>query len=198
MKYYLKKAMIGFVYLIFSAITAYGILFIPDLSWLKIVLLVLNIGLYSYVLGATAFQDGQAAYKVRMANDLNRKQIVLTGEDIPLDTKNEYKPYKGFIIGLIICAPLIILLIIHAIVTSSTPSNVDFGNTACFIYMMAYAFAGVGVSIDKVFILVPPYWALLSVPLIVLIQGTLYSLGARKIELQQEMIKERHKMIHGE
>lgn len=198
MGYYVKKAMIGFVYLIFSAITAYGIIFIPDLPWLRVILLILNVGLYSYVLGATAFQDGQAAYKVRMANDLNRKQIVLTGEDIPLDTKKEYKAYKGFIIGLIICAPLIILLTIHIIVTSSNPLNQDFGTTACFLYMMAYAFAGVNVSATKFFAVVSPYWTLLAIPLIVLVQGILYYLGGRKIELQQEMIRERQKIIHGE
>ncbi len=198
MKYYLKKAIIGLVYLIFSAVTAYGVLFIPGLTWLKVILLVLNLGLYSYVLGSTAFQDGQAAYKIRMANDLNRKQIVLTGEDIPLDTQKEYKAYKGFIIGLVICIPLIVLLIIHAIVSTNNPSNQDYGTTASFIYLMAFAFAGVGVKVDSLFAVVSPYWSLLAIPVIVLVQGIMFYLGGRKIELQQEMIREKHRMIHGE
>ena len=196
--YYVKKAMIGFVYLIFSAVVAYGILFIPGLPWLKIILLILNLGLYSYVLAQTAFQDGQTAYKVRLTNDLNRKQIVLTGEDIPIDTKKEFKTYKGFMIGFVICVPLIILLVIHAIVTSSNPSNQSFAETASFIYLMFYAFAGVNVKVENVFAMVSPYWALLAVPVIVFIQGFFFYLGGRKIELQQEMIKEKHKMIHGE
>ncbi len=198
MKFYLKKAIIGFVYLIFSAMTSYGILFIPGLAWLKIILLVLNLGLYSYILSSTAFQDGQAAYKVRMANDLNRKQIILTGEDIPIDTQKEFKPYKGFIIGLVICIPLIVLLIIHAIVSANNPSNQDFGVTASFLYLVVYAFAGVGHSVDTVFTAVSPYWSLLAIPLMVLVQGVAFYLGGRKIELQQEMIREKHRMIHGE
>ncbi len=198
MGYYLKKAIIGFVYLIFSAVTAYAILFIPDLAWLKIVLLILNLGLYSYVLASTAFQDGQSAYKVRMTNDLNRRQIIITGEDLPLDTKKEYKSYKGFIIGAVICIPLVVLLVIHAIVVKSNPTNKDFGITAGFMYLIVYAFAGVGVKVDNFFAVVSPYWALFAIPVIVLVQGVFYYLGGRKIELQQQMIKEKHKMLHGE
>ena len=197
--YYIKKAIIGLVYLLFSAVTAYGIMFIPaDFAWAKVVLLVLNLILYSYVLSATAFQDGQAAYKVRMTNDLNRKQIVLTGEDIPLDTKKEFRAYKGFIVGFVICVPLIILLIVHAVTTINTPKNQDFGITSSFIYLAFYAFAGVGVKVDYLFATVSPYWSLIAIPIIVAVQGVFYYLGGRKIELQQQMIKEKHKMLHGE
>ena len=198
MKFYLKKAIIGLVYLLFSAVTAYGVLFIPGLTWLKIILLILNLSLYGYILASTAFQDGQASYKVRMINDLNRQQIVLTGEDIPIDTQKEYRPYKGFIIGLVICVPLIVLLIIHLIVTSTNPLNQDFGVTASFLYLSFYAFAGAKFGVDKVFASVSPYWTLIAIPVIVLIQGLFFYLGGRKIELQQEMIKEKHKILHGE
>lgn len=199
MKYYLKKAIIGLVYLIFASITGYGIMFIPaDMAWVRIVLLILNVGLYSYVLSQTAFQDGQAAYKVRMLNDLNRKQIILTGEDLPIDTKSEYKAYKGLIIGLVICFPLIVLLIIHSIMGIVNPNNLDYGVTASFIYLSFYAFAGVGVKVDYLFTTVSPYWALLAIPVIMAVEGFFFYAGGRKIELQQEMIKEKHKMLHGE
>ncbi len=193
MKFYLKKAIIGLVYLLFSAVTAYAVLLIPNLVGLKVVLLGLNLLLYCYILSATAFQDGQTSYKVRMANDLNRKQIVLTGEDIPLDTQKEYKAYKGIIIGLVVCLPLVVLLLLHTIF-----QNQGFGRTAGFCYMSFYAFAGVNVKIDKLFSLISPYWALLAIPVIVLVQGLFFYLGGRKIELQQEMIKEKHRMLHGE
>ena len=199
MKYYLKKSIIGLVYLIFSAITAYGVMFIPtDLSWLRILLLVLNLGLYTYVLAQTAFQDGQAAYKIRMANDLNRKQIVLTGEDIPINVKAEYKAYKGVIIGLVICLPLIVLIILHAIITATNPQNLDYGTASSFLYLTFFAFAGVGVNVEKLFTIVSPYWSLVAIPVIIAVEGLFFYLGGRKIELQQEMIREKHKMFHGE
>lgn len=198
MKFYLKKAIVGLAYLLFSAVTAYAILFIPDLVGLKIALLVLNLSLYCYVLAVTAFQDGQAAYKVRLANDLNRKQIILTGDDIPLDTQKEYKHYKGFVIGLIICIPVIVLIGIHAILMATNSSNQDFGLVASYIYMMVYAFAGLHVKVENLFNVVSPYWNLLAIPVIILVQGVFFYLGGRKIELQQEMIREKHRMIHGE
>ena len=198
MKFYLKKAIIGLAYLLFSAVTAYAILFIPDLVGLKIALLVLNLSLYCYVLAVTAFQDGQTAYKVRLANDLNRKQIILTGDDIPLDKQNEYKHYKGFVIGLIICIPVIVLIGIHAILMATNSSNQDFGLVASYIYMMVYAFAGLHVKVENLFNVVSPYWNLLAIPVIILVQGVFFYLGGRKIELQQEMIREKHRMIHGE
>ena len=193
--YYLKKALIGLVYLVFAGLMAYAILFIPNLEWLKIILLALNLGLYCYVLGATSYQDGQAAYKVRLANDLKRKQIILTGEDIPIDRKREYKAYKGVIIGAIICVPLVVLLILNLILTNT---NYDLGATASFLYLFVYAFAGVGVQVDNLFTVVSPYWALLAIPIIVAVDGLFFYLGGRKIELQQEMIKEKHRMLHGE
>ena len=198
MKFYLKKAVVGFVYLVFSAMASYGVLYIPGLAGLKVVLLILNLCLYLYVLSATAIQDGQSAYKIRMANDLNRKQIVLTGEDIPLDTQKEYKAYKGYIIGVVICLPLIVLLIIHSILMKTNPLNQDYGVAASVLYLSFYAFAGVNVKVGDLFAVVSPYWALVSIPVIILVQGFSFYLGGRKIELQQEMIRQRHKMIHGE
>ena len=124
MWYYVKQALLPFIYLFFNAITAFGIICIQgaDLTWLRILLLILNIGLYCVIVCAASYKDGQEALKVRIANDLERVQIVKTGESLPLKLKEEYKPWKGFLFGLIACAPLVILLLIHTIVVASSGS----------------------------------------------------------------------------
>jgi hypothetical protein len=93
--YYIKQAMIPAVYLIFMAMTAMGIAMITDanLVWLKAVLAVLNLALYGFIVAATSYKDGQTALKVRIANDLERMQIVKTGEDRPLKLREEYKAW---------------------------------------------------------------------------------------------------------
>ena len=119
--HYVKQAIIPFVYLFFVSIIALGIFMIPEnLQWLRIILLVLNVGLYGLVACATAYKDGQDALKVRIANDLERMEIIRTGEDRPLKIKQEYAPWKGFLTGGIVCAPLIILLIVHSILVPTT------------------------------------------------------------------------------
>ena len=80
--YYIKQAIIPFMYLFFMALTALGIAMITDanLVWLKVVLALLNLGLYGVIVCATSYKDGQTALKVRIANDLERVQIIKTRE----------------------------------------------------------------------------------------------------------------------
>ena len=114
--HYVKSAMVPFLYLIFMAFIAMGIVMINDnLLYLKIILSVLNISFYAYIVAMVFYKDGETALKTRLANDLERVQIVKTGEDRPLKLIEEYKPWKGFVIGGVACAPLVILLLIHTI-----------------------------------------------------------------------------------
>ncbi|MBQ9734475.1 MAG: hypothetical protein IJV95_01325 [Clostridia bacterium] len=198
MWYYVKQGLLPFVYLFFTAITAFGILCIEGLVWLKVILLLLNIGLYVFIVAASSFKDGQEALKVRIANDLERLQIIRTGESLPLKLKEEYKPWKGFFNGFVACIPLLILLIIHTIVYLSGGGN-GAGAIAGFIYMMVFAFSRL--NIGAVTTPINPaiyYWSLLAIPLIVLAAGIPYILGAKKIELQQQRIKEKQRSIYGD
>ena len=62
MWYYVKQSFISFIYLFFTAIIAFGIMCIDsDLAWLRIILLVLNLGLYVVIVAAASFMDGQEA-----------------------------------------------------------------------------------------------------------------------------------------
>ncbi|MBR2498374.1 MAG: hypothetical protein IKB67_01490 [Clostridia bacterium] len=83
--HYVKSAMVPFLYLIFMAFIAMGIVMINDnLLYLKIILSVLNISFYAYIVAMVFYKDGETALKTRLANDLERVQIVKTGEDRPL------------------------------------------------------------------------------------------------------------------
>ena len=195
MWYSIKQSLLPFIYLIFTAITAFGIMAIENMVWLQILLNTLNVALYMVIITAASYKDGQAALKVRLANDLEREQIIRTGEMRPLRLKEEYKPWKGFLYGGIACAPLIILLIIHTILVSINPTLIGAGAIASFIYLMIYAYVA--------FLGVIPgpythYLTLLAVPVIVLSVGIPYILGAKKVELQQERIREKHRKIYGD
>lgn len=206
MWYYVKQSFISFIYLFFTAIIAFGIMCIDsDLAWLRIILLVLNLGLYVVIVAAASFKDGQEALKVRIANDLERLQIIRTGEALPLKLREEYKPWKGFISGAISCIPLIVLLIVHTIlIFAAGKQYIGAGAIASFIYMMVFAFARCTVpTASESAVAVAPdpfmhYWSLLVIPVIILSTGIPYILGARKIELQQQRIKEKQRQIYGE
>lgn len=201
MWYYVKQGLLPFIYLFFTAITAFGILCIEGLVWLKVVLLLLNIGLYVFIVSAASFKDGQEALKVRIANDLERMQIVRTGESLPLKLKEEYKPWKGFFHGFIACIPLVVLLIVHTIVMLTGGGN-GAGAIAGFIYMMVFAFSRVNINTGATAATpINPtiyYWSLLAIPVIVLATGIAYILGGKKIELQQQRIREKQRSIYGE
>ena len=195
----------AFIYLFFTAITAFGILCIgSDLLWLKIILNALNVALYVVIIAASSFKDGQDALKVRIANDLEREQIVKTGAALPLKLKEEYKPWKGFVVGSIACVPLVVLLIIHTLlITLGRDHLIGAGAIAGFIYLMIFAFARINVpaAAEGVTVVVNPtmyYWSLFAIPVIVLSVAVPYILGAKKIELQQERIKEKQRQIYGE
>ena len=198
MWYYVKQSMLSFVYLFFTAMTAIAIATIGDnLIWLKVVLGILNVGLYGVIIAAASFKDGQNALKVRMANDLERMQIIKTGEDRPLKLKEEYKPWKGFLTGFITCVPLLVLLILHTIlILVLGDAYTGAGITASIIYMMFYLFARVNSAVP-----VTPglfYWMLFALPFMMLLTGIPYILGARKIQLQQDAIKAKQRQIYGE
>ena len=199
MKYYLKKALFIIIYLLFAGILANGALNIEGHWIFRLGLLIVNLALFLYISCGITFQDGQKAYKKLIANDGEREYMVKTGELREIDTKEEYHVSKGFIIGACACIPLVILLIIHAIATSSNPENTGAGNLAAFVYMLVFGFFNVDfASVQSAVVYASPYFALLSIPVIVIAQGIAYYLGARSIRGQQEKIKRTHQSIYGE
>ena len=193
------------------AAIAFGILAIQGLLWLKIILCVANLALYGVVICAAAFKDGQDAMKAQIANDLERREIIRTGEDRPLKIHEEYKPWKGFVFGFISCVPLIVLLAVHTIVYLATGSYVGIGAIAGVIYLMFFVFFRLNASVaaesategaaESTAVATPwylYYGALIALPIVMTMTGVAYILGARKIKLQQKMIKEKQRQIYGD
>ena len=202
MKYYLKQGIFPFIYQLFMAMIAFGILAIDGLVWLKVVLAILNIALYVVIVAAVAFKEGQNALKVQMANDLERREIIRTGEDRPLRLHEEYKPWKGFVFGVISCIPVLLLLVLHTIVYNATGSYMGLGAIAGIIALMFFIFFRLDVSYSAAETLEVPwytyYGALVALPVLMLTMGIAYILGAKKIMRQQEMIKEKQRRIYGD
>ena len=208
MWHYVKQAGIPFLYLLFMTMTSIGILGIEGLVWLKVLLNILSFGLYAVIVVGTSYKEGQLALKARIANDLERVQIIRTGEDRPLKLKEEYKHWKGFLTGFITCVPLIVLLIIHTILILALGEEYKgAGIIASIIYMVFFAFFRMNVSTqtdangNAVAAEVPAtiyYWTLIAIPVIMLLTGIPYILGARKIQQQQDRIKEKQRQIYGE
>ena len=203
MKYYLKQGIFPFIYMLFMSVIAFGIISINGLLWLKIVLAILNVGFYSFIIAVTAFKDGQGAMKVLYANDLERMEIIRTGENRPLKIHEEYKPWKGFVCGFVACVPLLILLALHTVVYLTTGS-MGFGAAAGLIYLMVFVFFRLDISLsveDENFVTInwyTYYGALIALPLIMIVTGIAYILGAKKIRLQHEKIEERQRSIYGD
>ena len=197
--HYIKHLFFPTMYTIFSSIIAFAILCIQDkgLDWLKVILLLLNVGLFGFIVWVNYFKEGEKAYKVRMANDLEREFIVKTGEDRPIDRNREYKPWKGFLIGAVACIPLVLIMIVHTIVILFVnPELSAVGGIASFVYMAFFGFFWLDTSVA---IPVTMYYLnLIYVPIMLGLVGVPYMLGARKIELQQEMIKAKHHQIYGD
>ena len=191
MKYLLKQSILPFIYLGCMSLTALGVWSMEEEQLtLKTILLVLNLALYVFVVGVLAFKDGEMALKVRNANDAERRIIVETGEYRPLKVAEEYAPWKGFAVGLIVCSPLIILTLIQTIALIAGGSADWCGIVCSVLYMMVQ-------SIPQLFG-GNYYLIFLSIPFICCCTGIPYVFGARKVELQQEKIMEKHRSIYGD
>lgn len=194
--YLIKQTLVPFIYLFFGTMIALGILMIGDnLIWLKVLLLLLNVALYVVIISATSFKDGETAYKALMSNDLERWNIIRTGEDRPLKIKEEYAIWKGFAPGLITCAPLVIGLILHLIINNGG-QNMQAAAFCNFVYMTFGAFGHVVSEMDAQWWMV--YVNLGALIVVPLTTGIAYYLGARKIRMQQEMIEEKKRQIYGD
>lgn len=207
MWYLIKQSFIPFGYLLFSTTIATGVFSIQGCSpFLRAILLFLNLALYSYVVISICYTEGRKGLKVRISNDINRKRIIETGEELPLKHSEEYAPWKGFAIGGVIVSPLIILMICHTILLIATNGqNYGAGSVASILYLVVFAFFKIDLvvpeKVDQVVQVIAAgdfYYALFAIPVILLITGIPYIIGAKKVEQEQEKIKELQKEIHGE
>lgn len=190
--YYIKKSFPYLLVLLFTDITGYSIICLEKVAQpFPLILSFLNLAVYVAMFISIAFKEGQDAYKVRIANDLERKQIILTGEDRPLRIHEEYTDWKGFVVGLVSASPIILLTLLHLIFSGIFGTMHLFGDllgyfSMCFYTPIYFIFGNFSVY----------YCGLLAVICIALVGGSFY-LGGKKIELQQQKIKEIQNEIYG-
>ena len=195
MTFYFKRAILPWVYLVFMMVMTLSVHAIESAA-LKYVLISATLLLYLFIVGSISYKDGEKALKVRIKNDIERRNIVETGEDRHLDLVEEYKFYKGFLIALVTSFPLLVLLILHTIfIPTSNGMTTTFGTIANVLYSIIFNFFRVSNNSLTVY---TTYWTLLYVPAMMLAVGIPYILGAKSVERQQEQIKDIHKQIYGE
>lgn len=197
MKYLLKLTFIPFLYLIMMSVIGFSVMAIQEqMPWICFVASPLILILYVLVLIGVFYREGQTALTVRLANDMEREQIVLTGEDRPLKLQEEYKAWKGFAIALLMCAPLIILLIIHSILllTSGTTA-IGAGVISTVLYFMFFMpFRAFSLEITAY----SYYLLLYTIPFMLCTIGIPYYFGARKEIKLREKLDKTEKEIYGE
>ena len=196
MKFYLKMALLPFVYLLFSAMIGLGVMLLDgEMLWLEIVLNATNTIFYAIIVSVAGFKDGQKALRVREQNDTFRQRIVKTGEDIPLNLHEEYTPWKGFLVGLISVAPIILLIAIHFLsnIGQAVPDN-SVGMIAGVICMVVFGYVITTGSITfGQYALV-----LLIVPFVCGFYGGSYIWGAKKEKVGYDEIRRTRRELHGD
>lgn len=197
MSYYFKKTIWAIMYLVLTVAFGFGIMFVGtnhDIP--KLIASLLNLGLFTVAMVLVFYKEGKRAYHTLLENDLTRKRIIETGKDLPIKRAEEYKAYKGFMIGVFVCLPLILLLIAHLIVSLATDGQVTtLGIISGFAYLIFYEpFA--------IFFHGEVYWhsfmiTLYAVPYVSLAIGLPYYFGARAKRLEREEIEKTNKQIYG-
>ena len=91
MKYYLKKFLFLFVYVIMMDIVSFGAISIQTELWVRVLLSILSIAMYLLIVVIFGYAEGKLAEKALFSNDNNRRFIIETGKDIPLKEHEEFK-----------------------------------------------------------------------------------------------------------
>ena len=103
---FIKQAFFPIVNMLFCSMLGICITLLEaNLIWLKYALFVVLFGFYALVIATALFKEGEMALKTRNENDLFRRKMVETGEEYPLKLAEEYKWWKGIVVGLITATP---------------------------------------------------------------------------------------------
>ncbi len=194
MKYYLKLSVIPFLYLFFQSTISIAIFGLKSQVF-GLILLALNALIFVFTICVFSFKNGESAYKVLLLNDAERRIIVETGTDRPINVKEEYSPFKGAILGIFPLIPLLVLMLVHLIIYLCGSDYSGIGAICAFLYKMPFAFfeyLGYKITSTTCFL------TLLSVPVVFFPIYISYNMGARRARLMHEKFEEQKKYLHGE
>ena len=197
MKYYIKCSLFAFAYLIAMDIGALLFSYIGSVA-LRAALSIVWVLFYCFIVGVIYFKEGATSLDVRHANDLERKHMVESGEIVELDTAPEYKPYKGFMIGIYACIPLILIMLIHLILGLATGGTANgAGIVASIVYFTFFMPYGAFRSGVKLFTFGEYFIILYTVVFLAVVIGVAYNLGARKAQKKYDLIERKQNEIYG-
>lgn len=178
LSYFMKEFFVVNMYLIMFALIDLGVLCIGDnLIWLKLILCGAVLVSFIIIVGIFIGKEAETAVRVRRGNDLNREHIIKTGKDMPLNLAEEYKPWKGFAMGAIICIPLIIFMGIQMLTYVPGSESNPGGAISAFLYMVVFSFFRVDSRVD--ILQTDYYYIFLAIPLLILTVGISYIVGAK-------------------
>ncbi|MCQ2387023.1 MAG: hypothetical protein MJ066_01070 [Clostridia bacterium] len=194
--YYIKNSLFSFCYVIFSSVIAFGISLLKSENWIKIILLTINLLLFLVINFVLFNHHGIEGAKTMFANDLQRKEIIRTGKDLPLKEAEEYKVFKGFLMGVIVCAPLIIMLLIQSLIwiIGGEDASRIVGGIGVGLYFNFFAYF----SFKDYLSIGSYYLSLFLVPLVSAFCGIGYIYGGNKVISEKERIRKKQKEIYGE
>lgn len=192
--YYLKGTLFIFVYEIVMSTISVAILTIST-TWISIALAIVCVLFFLFLVGFFLHHEGQKALKVRNENDLKRQRIVQTGQAIDIDAKGEYQSWKGFIISALMFIPMFLLLFIYAIILICGGADSTITGINSFVYML---FAAPIMPLVETFQGAICFSILYGAVITSVVGGISYIFGARKIQRQYDLIKEKTKFLHGD
>ena len=195
--WYFFKQSIFLVGLMFFMMTTSLLILRVGIPVVELILSILNLALYATAIILIFHKEGQTAWKLRQSNDIERRNIIATGKDIPLKTTPEYKTWKGFIFGIISCVPMIIMLIVHACM-GDTAGGTSAGSICSVIhYVFWLPYFELRATLTPGF--VPgfgDYFGILyAVALMAFLTFIGYYMGARKLQRAQDKVDARKKEI---
>ena len=199
---YVKNILLGYVYLCFMGMSAWAVSYM-DSTIAEFFLCFVNVAFFCFIMWYNLYKEGESAMNIRYSNDLEREYMVRTGFIRKLKEHEEFKAWKGFVMGLFVCAPLIICMLLHLILGLAVGPEYNGGGIVagvmylCFYWIFAVFMVGQGSAITAMswggyFIL------LYVIPVILTVMGVAYIVGGRKAVKQHQFIENRHKEIYGE
>ena len=195
MKYLLRLIIVPLVYLACFAFSTVAIASIDGFTpFVKSLVSVAFMLIYLVLLSAVMLKEGQDAYGVLLSNNSQRRYMVETGKIVDFDATKEYGAWKGFVVGLLCCVPLIIMFLLHVI---SFPRGEE--STVSIICEMMY---GVFFSIGRTYQETNELGFFIGTGVILvafpLMTGIPYVIGAKHRRLQQEKVRRINQELHGD
>lgn len=202
MKYYVKCSLFAFAYLIAMDIGAFLFAYIQIVA-LRAALSIFWALFYCFIVGVMFFKEGETALDFRHANDLERRHMVESGVPVELDVAPEYKPYKGFVIGLYACIPMLFGLLIHSVLGIATGGTANgAGIVTSAVYFTFYMIYGSLVTKNAEGVVESMgfgeyYLILIGLVIMCVAIGVAYILGAKKAQMKYDLIERKQREIYG-